>query len=119
MPTNCCLRLEAVRRQLEFKVDPGNIPRYIIGDSRKIKTTVSNLTANAVKYTAQGSVAVTVHVFDEPDGLRDEGHVAIEIIVSDTGYGIPPEKPESIFREFEQVDSTTHPKPGARPGLGT
>lgn len=103
---------------MEFKVDPGNTPRYVIGDARKIKTTVSNLTANAVKYTVQGSVTVTAHVFDEPDGLRAEGHVAIEIVVSDTGCGIPPEKLESIFREFEQVDSSAHPKPGTRPGLG-
>lgn len=79
---------------------------------------MANLTANAVKYTAQGSVTVMAHVFDEPDGLRAEGHVAIEIVVSDTGCGIPPEKLESIFRQFEQVDSDAHPKPGTRPGLG-
>lgn len=60
---------------------------------------------------------MTAHVFDEPDGLRAEGHVAIEIVVSDTGCGIPPEKLESIFREFEQVDSAHH-GPGTRQGLG-
>lgn len=102
---------------MEFNIDLGNTPRYVIGDARKIKTAVSNLTANAVKYTAHGSVAVTAHVFDEPDGLRAEGHVAIEIVVSDTGCGIPPEKLESIFREFEQVDSAHH-GPGTRQGLG-
>jgi len=37
--------------------------------------------------------SVTAHVFDEPDGLCAEGHAAIEIVVSDTGYVIPPEKP--------------------------
>lgn len=103
---------------MEFKVDPGDTPRYVIGDARKIKAAVSNLTANAVKYTVQGSVTVTAHVFNEPDGLRAEGHVAIEIVVSDTGCGIPSEKLESIFREFEQVDSSAHPRPGTRPGLG-
>jgi len=103
---------------LEFNVDPGNTPKYVIGDARKVKTAVSNLTANAVKYTARGSVTVTAHVFDEPDGLRAEGHVAIEIVVCDTGCGIPPEKLESIFREFEQVDSSAHHRPGTRPGLG-
>lgn len=79
---------------------------------------MSNLTANAVKYTAQGSITVTAHVFDEPDGLRAEECVAIEIVVSDTGCGIPPEKLESIFREFEQVESDAPPKPETRPGLG-
>jgi len=51
-------------------------------------------------------------------GLRAEGHAAIESVVSDTGYGNPPEKPESIFREFEQVGSSTHHRPGTRLGLG-
>lgn len=101
-----------------FKVDHGETPRYVVGDARKIKAAVSNLTANAVKYTAQGSVTVTAHVFDEPYGLRAEGYVAIEIVVSDTGCGIPPEKLESIFRDIEQVDSSAHPKPGSKPGLG-
>ncbi len=103
---------------MEFNVDLGNTPRYVIGDARKVRTAVANLTANAVKYTARGSVAVSAYVFDEPDGLRAEGHVAIEIVVSDTGCGIPPERLESIFREFEQVDSSAHHRPGTRAGLG-
>jgi len=47
--------------------------------------------------------SVTAPIFHELDGLRAEGHAAIESVVSDTGYGNPPEEPESIFREFEQV----------------
>ena len=70
-------------------------------------------------YTAQGAVTVTAHVFDEPDGLRAEEYVAIEIVVRDTGCGIPPEKLENIFRDFEQVDSSAHPRPGSRQGLST
>jgi signal transduction histidine kinase len=62
--------------------------------------------------------SVTAHVFDEPDGLRAEGHVAVGIVVSDTGCGILPKKPESIFREFGQVDSSAHHRPGTRPELG-
>jgi len=68
-------------------------------------------------YTQRGSISDS-HVFDEQDGLRAEGHVAIESVVSDTGCGNPPEKPEGIFREFERVDSSTHHRPGTRPGLG-
>jgi signal transduction histidine kinase len=62
--------------------------------------------------------SMPAHIFDEPDGLRAEGHLAIGIVVSDTGCGIPPEKPESIFKEFEQVDSSAHHRPGTRLGLG-
>ena len=60
---------------------------------------------------------VTAHIFDEQDRLYTEGHATIEIVVSDTGCGIPPEKLESIFREFEQVTSSGHHRPGTRPGL--
>ncbi|CAG7853027.1 SubName: Full=Related to phytochrome {ECO:0000313/EMBL:CCA70880.1} [Serendipita indica DSM 11827] len=110
-------RVEANRRQLEFMVDLGNAPRLVIGDSRKVKTIVANLTSNAVKYTQAGAISVTAHTFEEPDGLRHAGNVAVEIIVSDTGCGIQPEKLESIFREFEQVDGM-HQSKENRPGLG-
>ena len=47
--------------------------------------------------------------------MRDGGDLAIEIVVADTGTGIPSDKLESIFREFEQVETAprTH-----SPGLG-
>jgi len=60
---------------------------------------------------------VTSHIFDEQDGLYAEGHATIEIVVNDTGCGIPPEKLEGVFREFEQITSSAHHRPGTRPGL--
>jgi signal transduction histidine kinase len=42
----------------------------------------------AVKYTQEGSVSVTAHTFEEPEGLRAAGSVAVEIVISDTGIGI-------------------------------
>ncbi|KIM30117.1 hypothetical protein M408DRAFT_15706 [Serendipita vermifera MAFF 305830] len=110
-------RVEASRRQIDFVINLGNAPKFVVGDVRKIKTVVANLTSNAVKYTQQGSVSVTAHTFEEPDGLRALGNVAVEIIVSDTGCGIQPEKLESIFREFEQVDNN-RTDISSRPGLG-
>jgi signal transduction histidine kinase len=96
--------VEAARRQIEFVMDLGDAPRFVVGDARKIKTVVANLTSNgifrhsnhytitndfpAVKYTTEGSVSVTAHTFEEPDGLRPLGNVAVEIVVSDTGCGI-------------------------------
>ena len=44
--------------------------------------------------------------FGEPEGLRDRQHTAVEIVVTDTGRGIQPDKLEHIFREFEQVESS-------------
>jgi hypothetical protein len=58
-----------------------------------------------VKYTDEGSITVEARAFDEPHGLRDADGIAVEIIVADTGCGISSAKLESIFREFEQVES--------------
>ncbi|KZT12155.1 uncharacterized protein LAESUDRAFT_720129 [Laetiporus sulphureus 93-53] len=109
-------RNEATRRGLSFKVDVSTCPRMVVGDARKIRTVVSNLTANALKYTQRGSISVQCHTYDEPVGLRDAQNVAVEIVVSDTGCGIPAEKLECIFREFEQVESAS-PKANSQ-GLG-
>lgn len=109
----------------------------VVGDAKKIRTVVANLTANAglcswfppvkyrvansrtpVKYTNEGGkITISCRKFKEPAGLRDSKHVAVEIVVSDTGCGIPSEKLESIFREFEQVESSV-PRPPDQPGLG-
>ena len=72
-----------------------------------------------MKYTSSGKIAVECKTFDEAN-LADEGNVAVEIVVSDTGCGMTTEKLESIFREFEQVESTPPPpSPPAQPkGLG-
>jgi len=64
----------------------------------KVKTCVSNLTVNALKYTPRGSVTVTAPIFHELGDLHAEGHAAIESVVRDTGCGNPPEKPGITFR---------------------
>ncbi|KAI0754648.1 hypothetical protein C8Q80DRAFT_1095154 [Daedaleopsis nitida] len=109
-------RNEAHRRGIVFTLDLNNCPRQVVGDSRKIRTVVANLTANALKFTKDGNISVTCRYFDEPLGLRDSGDIAVEIVVADTGCGIATDKLESIFREFEQVESA--PPRTHSPGLG-
>ncbi|CAE6489892.1 unnamed protein product [Rhizoctonia solani] len=110
-------RIEAMRRQIQFVVDTTDCPQMVTGDSKKIRTVVSNLTANAVKYTEVGQISVECRRFKEPIGLRDSKEVAVEIVVADTGCGISSAKLESIFREFEQVESSI-PRSGESQGLG-
>ncbi|KAJ7695709.1 phytochrome-like protein [Mycena rosella] len=98
-------RKEAQRRNITFKMELEQSPKTVVGDAKKIRTVVQNLTANALKYTAEGSITVGCTVFGEPEGLRGPRQTAVEIIVSDTGCGIAPERLGSIFREFEQVES--------------
>ncbi|PSS37031.1 hypothetical protein PHLCEN_2v1070 [Hermanssonia centrifuga] len=113
-------RNEAVRRGLNFDLDMSQCPKNVVGDAKKIRTVVANLTANALKYTNNGGITVKCQAFEEPVGLRNPGNVAVEIIVSDTGCGISPDKLESIFREFEQVEVTPPPPPASpqTQGLG-
>lgn len=65
----------------------------------------------------EGKIAVRCVPFGEPEGLREPTSTAMEIVVADTGCGIPPAKLESIFREIEQVESS-EPKTSAEPGVG-
>ncbi|KAK1226603.1 hypothetical protein PQX77_010419 [Marasmius sp. AFHP31] len=108
---------EAKRLGLDFQVQTENVPETVVGDPRKIKTVVQNLTANALKYTQRGTISVRCTTYSEPDGLRATNSTAVEIVVADTGCGIPPTKLESIFREFEQVESS-EPKTSSEPGVG-
>lgn len=71
-----------------------------------------------VKYTNKGGITIRSVTFQEPEGLRDERQTAVEIVVEDTGCGIASSKLESIFREFEQVESA-EPKTSTEPGVGT
>jgi hypothetical protein len=115
-------RREAERRGLEFKLEVRDVPTFVVGDSKKMTTVVQNLVANArecrslrcrrllnvrfvVKYTEKGEIAVQCSTYGEPEGLRRENQTVIQIVVADTGIGIGGVKLESIFREFEQVES--------------
>ncbi|KAF8635860.1 hypothetical protein AX15_000052 [Amanita polypyramis BW_CC] len=98
-------RQEADRRRIDFLVDYGNSPQMVVGDARKIRTVVQNLTANALKYTVTGSISVHCLTHEESSGHRSGG-TSVEIVVADTGCGIPTSKLETIFREFEQVESS-------------
>ncbi|KAG9018802.1 Light-sensor Protein kinase [Tulasnella sp. 427] len=122
---------DAHRKSLTFDIVTSGCPQWVMGDSRKLASVISNLVANAVKYTAEGGVTVEAKPFQEPEGLRDRETtettkaVAIEIIVADTGCGIPNHTLEDIFRQFEQVErpedkiSLETPMPSDKPsGLG-
>ncbi|KAK0188256.1 phytochrome-like protein [Armillaria mellea] len=110
-------RIEAQRQSIDFVLDISGSPKEVIGDARKIKTVVQNLTANALKYTVEGSITVCCVPTQEPVGLHNSQQTVVEIVVADTGCGIRQEKLENIFREFEKVESS-EPKPSADAGVG-
>ncbi|MBY0405744.1 MAG: PAS domain S-box protein [Cyanobacteria bacterium] len=96
---------------LELSMPQG--PDYrLYGDVVRIKQILLNLLSNASKYTDKGGIHLGVEILKE---TTDQ--VLISLKVTDTGIGIPGEKINSIFKEFEQVDSSLNRKHSGT-GLG-
>ena len=88
-------RAQAKNLEIAAYVDE-RLPLDVIGDAARLRQVLLNLAGNAIKFTAQGGVALIV----EPGIWPNE----ISFQVRDTGIGIAPEARERIFREFEQAD---------------
>ncbi len=76
------------------------LPTQVIGDRLKLEQVLNNLLNNAVKFTDDGKVSLTLNVLNSVDGL-----CAIKFTVADTGIGIPKEHHHDIFKPFFQSDS--------------
>lgn len=101
----------AKEKKLEFKVqiDPQVAPQFRT-DKMRLEQILKNLISNALKFTAEGSVKLSI----EKDKVRDN---RICFSVKDTGIGIPQEKQHLIFEAFQQADGSTKRKYGGT-GLG-
>ena len=83
-----------------------NMPRYLRGDTARLRQLIFNLAGNAIKFTEHGSVRVVISL--APDCAETEsGKIALSTMVIDTGIGIPPEKIPILFQEFTQADIST------------
>ncbi len=95
--------------ELIVRVDP-SLPVSLIGDVGRVRQILTNLVGNAVKFTNQGHIFVNAYSAED-DGANpaaaDEGKsVRVRVEIEDTGIGIPPDKSETIFNKFSQVDSS-------------
>ncbi|MCS6830606.1 MAG: ATP-binding protein [bacterium] len=93
-----------------------NIPSAVVGDELRIRQIVNNLVNNAVKFTEQGSINISLEYLGEA-GTGKDRHVKLRISVSDTGIGIAPESLSRIFEEFAQADGSINRRYGGT-GLG-
>lgn len=100
--------------ELVVRYVPG-APEAITADSVRIRQMLFNLIGNAIKFTEEGQIVVTVDTIDAK-GLADD-EVKLKITVADSGIGIPQEKMAAIFQRFAQADGSTTRKFGGT-GLG-
>lgn len=85
------------------------LPRWVRGDPLRLRQVLTNLLGNAVKFTDFGQVVLSARLTARPERL--------ELAVSDTGAGIPPEQLQVIFDRFEQGSADTARRFGGS-GLG-
>jgi len=101
--------------ELVYDVDPA-MPTALAGDPMRLQQVLLNLVSNAIKFTPQGEVVLSIR---PADGAVKPGEHAllVEFRVRDTGIGIAPEQQEGIFEAFSQADSGTSRQFGGA-GLG-
>ena len=105
----------AAERGLELAyIMAPDTPPAVLGDVTRVRQVLVNLVSNAVKFTEQGEVVLTVS-----SAPLAGDHYELRFEVRDTGIGIPPDRMDRLFHSFSQVDASTtrrYRRDGAGPG---
>ena len=110
--TASLLAVRAREKHLELLAEvDADVPRAVRGDPTRLRQVLMNLIGNAIKFTEQGEVVVSV------GAAQTDGNVSLSFVVRDTGIGIAAEHVASVFKEFTQADSTMTRRYGGT-GLG-
>jgi signal transduction histidine kinase/CheY-like chemotaxis protein len=99
------LSLNAIQKGIVLKAEyDENLPTIVVGDSGRLCQIITNLVANGIKFTEQGSVTLSVRETiaqpEKPD------HITLHFQVRDTGVGIPENKIDHVFKAFSQLGTT-------------
>ncbi len=97
--------------ELAYHIPPA-LPDSLVGDLGRVRQIIVNLVGNAIKFTEEGEVVVSV---DAEETTADS--IVLRISIADTGIGIAPEKQKLIFDSFNQADTSTTRQYGGT-GLG-
>ena len=111
--TASLLAVRAREKHLELLADvTPEVPRAVRGDPTRLRQVLMNLIGNAIKFTEQGEIVVSVTT-----ALAADDRVELRFEVRDTGIGIAPEHLTNVFKEFTQADATMTRRYGGT-GLG-
>jgi signal transduction histidine kinase/CheY-like chemotaxis protein len=102
------------RLELAYLVEE-DVPCTLIGDPTRVRQILVNLLTNAVKFTAEGSIDLTVNAAPARGGAP--GPSEVQFVVNDTGIGIPPDRQHRLFQSFSQIDASMTRRYGGT-GLG-
>jgi PAS domain S-box-containing protein len=91
---------------------PSNLPDILIGDAQRLGQVLLNLVGNAIKFTDNGMIQLSVTVTEQTSE-----QVTLEFIISDTGIGMSEQQIGNLFHPFVQIDGSTSRKYGGT-GLG-
>lgn len=120
-PFNLKNTLKHIYNLLKVKVPPAvefnlfldaDMPEIVIGDQGRLNQILVNLTGNALKFTEEGEVTLSVKKVDETND-----NYSLRFTVKDTGIGIPEDKLKTIFERFTQAEESTTRRFGGT-GLG-
>ena len=109
------LRAEEKGIEVVYAIAP-DVPRQLRGDPLRLGQVLNNLVSNAIKFTDQGEVVVSIRLAaaEQP---AEPGHPLLSFSVKDTGIGLTPTQIQQLFRPFSQADSQTTRRYGGT-GLG-
>ena len=97
--------------ELAYQIPP-DVPDNLIGDPGRLRQVLFNLVGNAIKFTDQGEIVVSVRALE-----RHDNSVVLDVAVRDTGIGIAPENVSMLFEPFSQIDASMTRRHGGS-GLG-
>jgi signal transduction histidine kinase len=111
---------QIAQKNLTFEIEkPETYDQIILyGDFLRLKQVLINLVSNAIKFTHEGGIIITVEVVSRKiKRLDQEFPGMVKLKISDTGIGVPLDKQEKLFQNFCQVDGSRTKKYGGT-GLG-
>lgn len=108
---------KAAEKGIELLVAyPENVPGWIQSDPTRLRQIICNLVSNAVKFTQQGEVVLSLKFLESTSNQENE-ECRLEFCIRDTGPGIPHEAQHRLFQSFTQIDASVTRKHGGT-GLG-